>query len=469
MRKLFYLPLSFFDVRSSGDIVSRINNIDSIQQLLSNIITGVFVDVLTIVISISMMLYISRILSIIMIVYGILLWVLLNIFFKKTDVKNKLSLMKREKTQSYLIELSSNINMMKTSNYGEALYNKWVKNYNEQMHLEFKRQRLLGMYRSLIISYRLLPSVTVLFIGSNFVNQGMLTLGQVMSFLALGNTLLSPLAILIQNIFDFQYSKNNIDRLSEIITAKSEKNFDGREINSFKNIKFQDVNFSYSGINGKKNVKELNFTINEGEFISFVGRTGCGKTTIIKLILSLYNNFEGNILLNNIDKEVYDLKSYRQLFGTVLQDETLLNDTIQKNIDPTHSHTISKIREAAKLACLDEDVMNRMPSKYNTEIGDNGRNLSGGQRQRVAIARALLTNPKVIILDEGTSQLDVSTEREIFNNLKKKNITIIAVTHKLSTTTISDCVYVLKKGKIIAHGKHEKLMQNNRYYSDFFR
>lgn len=252
MRKLFYLPLSFFDVRSSGDIVSRINNIDSIQQLLSNIITGVFVDVLTIVISISMMLYISRILSIIMIVYGILLCVLLNIFFKKTDVKNKLSLMKREKTQSYLIELSSNINMMKTSNYGEALYNKWVKNYNEQMHLEFKRQRLLGMYRSLIISYRLLPSVTVLFIGSNFVNQGMLTLGQVMSFLALGNTLLSPLAILIQNIFDFQYSKNNIDRLSEIITAKSEKNFDGREINSFKNIKFQDVNFSYSGINGKK-------------------------------------------------------------------------------------------------------------------------------------------------------------------------------------------------------------------------
>ncbi|HEP3702008.1 TPA: ABC transporter ATP-binding protein, partial [Streptococcus pyogenes] len=166
------------------------------------------------------------------------------------------------------------------------------------------------------------------------------------------------------------------------------------------------------------------------------------------------------IFINSKRISDYNLKSYRNLFGTVLQDELFFNDTLRNNIDLTRTHTDEEIKEAISLACLDDDIGD-MPFKLNTQIGDNGCNLSGGQRQRLAIARVLIDKPQIVILDEGTSQLDAITEKKILSRLKEKNISLITITHRLSTVSSSDRIYFVEKGHIIDSGKYDELCDKN--------
>ena len=152
----------------------------------------------------------------------------------------------------------------------------------------------------------------------------------------------------------------------------------------------------------------------------------------------------------------------------MLQDELFFNDTLRNNVDLTKTHSDEEIEEAINLACLDDDV-DDMPFKLNTHIGDNGCNLSGGQRQRLAIARVLINKPQIIILDEGTSQLDVITERKILSRLKNKGISLITITHRLSTISESDRIYFIKEGRIIETGKYEELYNKNQECRELLR
>ena len=348
---------------------------------------------------------------------------------------------------------------MKTLGVSQAITNKWNEYYCKQIHSEYKRENTLGFYQSFMLSYRMLPTFVVLFVGSFLINKNEMTVGEMMAFVALANLFLNPLSIIIQNIFDFQYSSTIIDRLAEIVCEDEELSC-GEEIEDFKNLEFRDIGFSYAQNSGEKTISNVSFMLKKGERISFVGKTGCGKTTIVKLILSLYNPDAGDILVNSKKLKEYDLKSYRKLFGTVLQDELFFNDTLRNNIDLTRTHTDEDVKEAIKLACFDEDV-NQMPFKLNTQIGDNGCNLSGGQRQRLAIARMLINRPQIVILDEGTNQLDAITEKNILGRLKEKNISLITITHRLSTVSSSDRIYFVKNGYIIDSGKYNELCNRN--------
>ncbi|HGC9720903.1 TPA: peptidase domain-containing ABC transporter [Streptococcus agalactiae] len=459
VEKVFKLPLKFFDVRSAGDMISRINGIDSLQQILTNVITSVFIDFTTVIIVAIVMLKSSIVLSSIIYFLGIVLCVFLIFFLRIVDKRNIDSILKREKTQSYLIESFSNVSVMKTLGVSQAITNKWNEYYGKQIHSEYKRENTLGFYQSFMLSYRMLPTFVVLFVGSFLINKNEMTVGEMMAFVALANVFLNPLSIIIQNIFDFQYSSTIIDRLAEIVCEDEELSC-GEEIEDFKNLEFRDIGFSYAQNSGEKTISNVSFMLKKGERISFVGKTGCGKTTIVKLILSLYNPDAGDILVNSKKLKEYDLKSYRKLFGTVLQDELFFNDTLRNNIDLTRTHTDEDVKEAIKLACFDEDV-NQMPFKLNTQIGDNGCNLSGGQRQRLAIARMLINRPQIVILDEGTNQLDAITEKNILGRLTEKNISLITITHRLSTVSSSDRIYFVKNGYIIDSGKYNELCNRN--------
>lgn len=459
VEKVFKLPLKFFDVRSAGDMVSRINGIDSLQQILTNVVTSIFIDFTTIVIVAVVMLKSSIILAGITYSFGIVLCVFLIFFLRTVDKRNVDSILKREKAQSYLIESFSNVSIMKTLGVSQAITNKWNEYYGKQIYSEYRRENTLGFYQSFMLSYRMLPTFVILFVGSFLIGQNEMTVGEMMAFVALGNLFLNPLSVIIQNIFDFQYSATIIDRLTEIV-YEDEELFYGEEIADFRNLEFKNVNFSYAQNSSEKTISDISFTLKKGEIISFVGKTGCGKTTIVKLILSLYNPDTGNIFINSKRISDYNLKSYRNLFGTVLQDELFFNDTLRNNIDLTRTHTDEEIKEAISLACLDDDIGD-MPFKLNTQIGDNGCNLSGGQRQRLAIARVLIDKPQIVILDEGTSQLDAITEKKILSRLKEKNISLITITHRLSTVSSSDRIYFVEKGHIIDSGKYDELCDKN--------
>ncbi|VTS12870.1 peptidase domain-containing ABC transporter [Streptococcus pseudoporcinus] len=467
VQKIFKLPLKFFDVRPVGEIVSRINNIDALQQIITNIITSVFIDFLTIVIVSVAMFKSSKYLAFLVFVIGLLLCGVIYIFLRVVDKKNMDAIVNREKTHSYLIQLFSNVSAMKTIDGNQGITEKWNEYYNNQILSEYRREKTLGSYQSFMIAYRLFPTLVILLYGSNLINEKIMTIGEMMAFISLTNLFLNPLATIIQNIFDFQFSSKLIDRLTEIILEDEEIVNSGEYIKAIDSIEFKNVRFSYTGDFNENVIDGISFKLKKSERLSLVGKTGCGKTTIIKLLLSLYHKYEGDILINNKNIEQYNIESYRKLFGVVLQDQMFFNDTIRNNVDILKNHTDEEVILALKIASLDEDVK-KMPFNIYTHIGDNGYNLSGGQRQRLAIARVLIQNPKLIILDEGTNQLDAITEDKIMRNLRDRNITLITITHRLSTITTSDQILFLNNGKIVDKGKHSDLQNRNNEYKKLF-
>lgn len=463
VEKTFKLPLKFFDIRPSGEIISRINNIDLLQHSITNMIMAIFIDLLTIIISSLAMIKVSRELAIINFILGFILCIIVFVLLKIVDKKNIDSIASREKTQSYLMQIFSNVLLIKTSVGYQNSIKKWNEFYNRQISLEYNREKILGLYQSFMMSYRLLPTFIILLIGSFIINSGLMTTGEMMAFITLTNIFFNPLATIMQTIFDSQYTISIIDRLMEITLDDDEITDKGRNISEFEKLEFKNVSFSYNNNYENMVVDNISFKLKKGQSLSIIGKTGCGKTTIVKLLLSIYSQYKGNILLNNINIKNYNLDTYRKIFGVVLQDQMFFNDTIRNNLDISNEHTDEEIYLALKIACFDEEVQ-KMPFNIHTQIGDNGSNLSGGQRQRLAIARALLTKPKIIILDEGTNQLDAITENKIMKKFRDENISLILITHRLSSIIFSDEILLLDNGRIVDRGTHKELKDRSDFY-----
>ena len=256
-----------------------------------------------------------------------------------------------------------------------------------------------------------------------------------------------------------------MSEIHEIKLTKWPHNFKGR-------IEFKNVTFSYG--NEKENqsdvLENLSFTLEPNQRIALVGPTGCGKTTIAKLLLRLYDPQEGKILLDGINIQNYSLNALRRNIGLIEQDIFLFSQTIRENIAfGKQTATFDEIVKVAKLAQVN-DFVNNFPEKYETLVGERGTRLSGGEKQRIAIARAFLTNPQILILDDSVSAVDSETEEKI--GLAMENIlmnrTTIIITHRLHTIRSSDKIIVLKHGKIMAEGKHNELLKRSEDYRRIF-
>ncbi len=464
--KIFTLPMKFFDSRSSGEIVSRINHLDSLEKIISSGISSLLIDLSTVVIAFIAMALMSVYFTLIIMFFAMFLFVVLYFLLKKLEEKNSNFIRSKELTQGYLMEIFSNLLFLKVSARGDVSYSKWKEMFSNELRFDVERENYLNIFQTFISVYRLLPNVLILILGSIEVQQHTMSLGSLMSFLSLVSLVLSPIALIVQNCFQFQFCFTILDRVFDIIYTPEEKNkFSISKMPALKKITFSGLNFSYGG--GSKVIDDIALTIRRGERIAIVGKTGCGKTTLIKLLLRLYEVEEGTVLYNDNDINLFDLNSYRKNFGVVLQNDVMFNDTILSNIDLTHSHSMEDIITAANLAKLDTEI-NNMPMGYYTSVGDNGNNLSGGQRQRLAIARAILQNPEIIIFDEGTGQLDSITEKQIMDNLKYRGITQIFITHRLSNAKEYDSIVVMDNGKIIDIGKHDELCSKEGMYKRLF-
>ena len=252
------------------------------------------------------------------------------------------------------------------------------------------------------------------------------------------------------NLTTIKFNMPVLELLENIIHLPgNEKNIKNNSLSFDKNIKFDDVTFGYE--KNKSIIKNISFTINKGDFIGVVGSTGAGKTTIVDLLLGLYVPTQGAIYIDDkrIDNLNFNLKS---LIGYVSQNISLVNDTIVKNIAfgiNDNEIDYKLIKEVIGKSQL-TDLVNKLDDGIMSSIGDKGVKLSGGQRQRIGIARALYFNPKVLVLDEATNELDVHTEEMIFNNIKEKNpdMTILMITHRLTSLKLCNEVLLLNKSKI---------------------
>ncbi len=317
-----------------------------------------------------------------------------------------------------------------------------------------------------------LASAGLMLYGGHQVLQGTLSIGDLMMFVVFLLMLLEPLAILAESAATLQNNLSALDRVLDILDEQREMQPDDHSIKldqqnvqgrvTFKHVDFQydkSANWSLSGID---------IDIQPGEMIALVGPSGAGKSTLCNLVARFYDPDCGEILLDGTSLRDIDVESYRALLGIVEQDVFLFDGSVAENIAYSkHDATESDILDAAKIANAHEFIQ-ELPDEYETIIGERGVKLSGGQRQRLAIARAVLADPRILILDEATSNLDTESERLIQESLREllKGRTSFVIAHRLSTIRHADRILVLENGRIIESGTHKELLQSNGRYSE---
>jgi len=332
--------------------------------------------------------------------------------------------------------------------------------------------RLFTFLFPLVFMIANLGQAAILYVGGKQIIMGLLTLGEWQEFSLYLIYLFFPIAQFGFIITQLGQASASADRIFEILDAKNDIVDRPNAItlpDVTGTVKFEDVTFRYFG-GGDPVLKNVSFTANPGETIALLGATGSGKTTIINLLPRFYDPSEGRITIDDHDLRDVKLESLRSKIGIVLQETTLFSGSVRDNIafgKPDASQ--EEIESAAKAAQAHDFIMS-FPDGYNTHVGERGATLSGGQKQRVAIARALLLNPRILILDDSTSSVDLNTEAQLQNALEilMKGRTSFVIAQRISTVMNADKIIVLDRGEIVAEGKHNDLMEDSPIYAEIY-
>ena len=308
-----------------------------------------------------------------------------------------------------------------------------------------------------------LSYIVIVCIGSVSVIKGNIKIGTIQSFIQYMKDFNRPMNVIAQIVSNIQIAVSSIDRVYEIFELEDEDNGTIKEFSFEKSIEFRNVNFSYK--KNKPILKNFNLVINKGEKIALVGKTGAGKTTIVNLLMGFYTNYDGEILIDGVELKSIDKHIYREYISMVLQDTWLFEGTIKENIvynKKISEDKLSKILSKSKIL----HMINSLPGGLDFNVNEEVNNISEGQKQLLTIARALVADPKILILDEATSNVDTRLEYLInhsMNNLMK-NRTSLVIAHRLSTIVESDKIVVIKNGEIKEQGTHNELLENKGYY-----
>jgi ATP-binding cassette subfamily B protein len=470
IKHTFRLPLSYFESRYVGDIISRIDENQKIQRFLTGQTLSVLLDLLTLAIYLGMMFWYSSRMA---------LFVLFTVppFFilalASTSILRRIS---REifnagaEENSYLIESLTGIRTVRSLAIEQTVRWRWEELLNNLVKKAFNAQ-IIGNRLSIISGViDTFVNTALLWYGATLVINGELTVGQLIAFNMLVGNVISPFQRLSLLWNQLQEIVISTERINDVLEAEPEEDLQNKprkSIGSLRgHIRFHKVTFRYHPESETNVLENISFEIQPEQMVAVVGRSGSGKTTLSKLILGLYPPTEGKVLIDGHDVTNISLRSLRSQIGVVDQDTFLFGGTIRENISIAHPDaSIEDVIQAARLAGADEFIQ-QLPLGYETQIGENGGMLSGGQRQRLAIARALLGNPRLLLLDEATSHLDAESERIIQNNLKTilKGRTSVIIAHRLSTVRNADLILVLDRGVLVESGTHDELIAKKGHY-----
>ncbi len=470
IRHTFSLPLSYFDSRHVGDIISRIQENHKIQSFITGQSLGILLDLMSVFVYATLMFVYSWKLALVTLI-SIPPFLLLT--FASTPFLKKMS---REifnasnAENSYLIEALNGVRTIKSMAVEKTVRWDWEEKLTKEIKQTYRGQMMGVQIQILSSIISVISSTALIWVGASLVIAGEFTIGQLFAFNMLSANVISPfqrLAGLWNNLQDVGIA---LERLCDVIAAKpeEERNALCQDIGKLQGyVKFENVTFRYNKNIDQNVLENISFEIAPGQTIALVGRSGSGKTTLSKLILGLYQPSSGSISIDHQDLKHISLTSLRSQIGVVDQDTFLFSGTIKHNITLARpGATPVELQRAAELAGADEFI-SQMPMGYETEIGEGGSMLSGGQRQRIAIARALINNPRLLIFDEATSSLDTESERIIQENLEqiRRNRSTIIIAHRLSTVQNADLILVLDQGRLIESGNHDQLMaQQGQYY-----
>lgn len=463
--KIVSLPISFFEQRRVGELMSRITaDVQALQDVLAFTLAELFRSLATVIVGIIIICFISWKLTIFMLATFPVAIVVAMVFGRYIRKLSKIAQDELASANVIVEETLQSINVVKAFTNEALEVNRYGNALSKVIAAALKAGRFRGGFVSFIIFALFGGIVGVVWYGALLVQSGEMPFSELMTFIFYTMFIGGSIGGLGDMYAQIQKTLGASERLLEILDEKSEVEIKPISplVPIYGNISFENVAFSYPTRPDMAVLKDISLDVSAGRKIALVGYSGAGKSTIVQLLMRYYQPKEGKISVDGQDIQTFDITEYRQNIAVVPQEVMLFGGTIRENIAYGKPNATEKeIMEAARKANALEFISS-FPEQMETIVGERGVKLSGGQRQRIAIARAILKDPKILILDEATSSLDAESEKlvqEALDGLMENRTTII-IAHRLATVRNVDCIYVIKDGVILETGTHEELVMN---------
>lgn len=472
LKKVLRLPMSYFNDRKTGEILSRFNDISEIHEAISTVSLSTVLESMMLVVMGIILYQISPILFLLIVIISVLYTAIVICFLPKWISINKKTVEVNAQLISTLKESIDGMETVKTFRAENKIGDKLKRKADKELQYIYKGDIVGTIMSSCIGTIQSIGMLLILWGGSVLVMKGNLTLGTLITFETLSTFFTGAVEKLVNVQPTIQSAIIAADRLNDVLEVSSEKEGDSKAmpLDSLKQkIVFDDVKFCYGY--RQEILHGLNFQILPGEKVAIVGESGCGKTTLTRLLLRLYTPTSGNIKIGECSIEDIPLDSIRKRIAYISQNVFLFSDTMRANLTLGVSGVSEERIESVLNDCKLDELVENLPLGLDTIVDEEGKNLSGGQKQRVAIARAYLTDPDIIIFDEATSNLDSITEKAILDLMfrKTESCTVIIIAHRMKTIKNCDKILVLADGKVLEEGTHDELVQKEKYYFELMK
>ena len=474
LERLFRLPINFFDQRYVGDLSSRVSDNASVSNFLAGDLAETVLNIIVVIFYLVLLMLYSIPLTIIA-----LAAVLTNMIVIKLT-SDKLASYSTKLQQdagklSGVVCAGINITSTLKASGAENEYIGRILGYHAKViSTEQKMSRIQQITNAIPEAVKMLADVLILLCGGYFVIHGSMSIGMLVAFTVLFGSFFDPIEKLAGFVKNIQTSKANINRVEDIMKYPVDDKYilDTKKVDRKTklngSVELKDISFGYSPLKPPI-VSDFCFNIPCGASIAFVGASGCGKSTVSKVISGLYKPWTGQILFDGIPSETIPNEILNASVSTVSQNITLFSGSVRDNLTLWNKNiSEADMIAAAKDACI-HDIISQKPGGYDYRLDEGAANLSGGQRQRLEIARALATNPTILIMDEATSALDPIVEKQIMDNIKRRGCTCVIIAHRLSAIRDCDQIIVMESGKIVQRGTHAELSATEGHYQKFIK
>lgn len=467
---LLNLPISSITVRQTGEYLSRFSDISVIRDAISGISLTLILDTVMVIACGIILAFQNLLMFSVALIIVILYAVIVLIYKKPTETYNRKVMEDDAFLEAYFKETVDGIETIKSANAEEEVGEKLRLRFLIYAKDQFKAAMISFSQETITSAIQLIGTVIILWIGFVLSAAGKISIGSLMSFYVLLGYFIEPIKNLIALQPETQTALIAADRLSDVLDLSLENEKDTCPVPEvIEQWNFENVDFRYG--NRELLIENMSFQINRGEKVAFVGESGSGKTTVAKLLMKFYQPESGRILFDEHDLAEMDPKELRKKIAYVDQKTFLFADTIRNNLKLGNPDVSDEEMIAACKKSMANEFIEKMPLGYDTPLDEDGMNLSGGQRQRLAIARALLKKPRLLILDEATSNLDTITESAIKESIFSlpEEITCIIIAHRLNTIQQCDKIFLFEDGRIVEKGSHDECMNSNGKYAALWK